>query len=73
MAKYQICKRCGKRFDSQRNTGVSFLLKTVYCSRRCENVSKKNDSDYYNKQKGLHKILFIVAIIILILLGLGKL
>ena len=51
MASYQICKRCGKKFNPKRDTGVSFFLKSIYCSRRCESASKKQDPEYYKSQK----------------------
>lgn len=69
MAHYHhTCRRCGRTFDSRRSTGVSFLLKEKYCSRRCEAAAKKHDSDFYKRLSKKSKISMIVGIILIVLL-----
>jgi hypothetical protein len=60
------CKHCGKNFNDKKDTGVSFWLKSEYCSRRCENIAKRRDKGFHNNLLQKNKTLFAIGIIALV-------
>jgi len=63
------CQNCGRKFNSNNNSGVSYWVKNDYCSRRCERVAKNNDTGHYKAKKAFNKFLVFAIIIGIIIIA----